>query len=103
MLEKGIQIKCGWCDGYTKAENWEKNTYDQCKSREMRRAYTSIYNKKTFYRKANTFYKCPICDMWSRGCQLKIVGTTDKELLKLGGEPVISEVVDNELNERNGR
>jgi len=55
----------------------------------MRRAYTKLYKVEAFKRKTDTFYKCPKCENWSRGCQLAIVDTDDERLLRLGREPVI--------------
>lgn len=92
MIKDDNKIQCGWCNTKSTAEEWEDNTLKECKSREMRRAYTSIMNVKTYRRDANTFYKCPHCERWSRGCQLSIVDTEDKALLKLGRQPVIKEV-----------
>lgn len=101
MIKKDENIQCGWCEGKDSAEKWNTYTYNQCKSREQRRAFTQIYKERTFTRAANTFYRCPLCGMWSRGSQLAIVDTDDIKLLKLGREPVIQEVEDNELIIRN--
>lgn len=92
MIDKNNNIECGWCKGKSTAEEWNNTTLSQCKSREMRRAYTEIYNESTFYRKADTFYMCPLCSTWSRGSQLAIVDTEDKRLLRLGREPVMNEL-----------
>lgn len=89
MLKEDNMIQCGWCKQKKEASKWEEITKAECKSREMRRAYTSVLNEKTFKRESNTFYKCPECGQWSRGCQLKIVDTDDERLLKLGGQPII--------------
>lgn len=89
MIDKDTHIECGWCGGVETAETWNDNTFKECRSREEKRAYTEIYKKKTFKRSADTFYKCKNCGRWSRGCQLKIVDTDDKELLSLGGEPIV--------------
>jgi len=89
MLEKDTMIKCGWCGNKNTAEKWNDLSFSECTNREMRRAYTQIYNEKTFSRKANTFYKCPSCGMWSRGSELAIVDTDDEKLLKLGREPIV--------------
>lgn len=89
MLDERQNIKCPWCDGKSTAKEWDDNTYSECTSRAMRRAYTPIYKESTFRRGAGTFYKCPKCELWSRGSQLAIVDTDDKRLLRLGREPVI--------------
>ena len=92
MVGKQDNIRCGWCDSKSTAEKWNENSYKECKSREMRRAYTDIYKYAAYRVGANTFYKCPACSSWSRGCQLAVVDTNDVKLLKLGRKPVIDEV-----------
>ena len=94
MIDKNIDIECGWCQQASRAEEWEENTYKECITREMRRAYTSIYKEKAFKRKTEAFYKCPKCNKWIRGSKLKIVNTEDENLTKLGGEPIFEEVKD---------
>lgn len=92
MLSEDIMILCQWCGNKSTAKEWNDNTYAECKSREMRRKYTPIYKERTFKRGANTFYKCPSCGTWSRGSQLKIADMNNKDLLGLGGEPIIKVV-----------
>ena len=98
VLSKEQKIKCGWCNTVKTAKEWNDNTYAECKTRDMRRSYTPIYKESTFLVGADTFYKCPSCSLWLRGCQLAIVGTTNKRLLRLGRKPVIKEVIDNDYN-----
>lgn len=85
--DKGIRIKCGWCSLESPIEKWEQNTFKECKTREMKRAYETIYDEKVF-RGDNYFYLCPECNTWSSGEQLRITGTKDKHLLQLGGKEV---------------
>lgn len=70
MLNKEDKVGCYWCSEVSTAENWNNATYSECTSREMRRAYTPIFNEKTFTESANTFYKCPLCGKWTRGSNL---------------------------------
>jgi hypothetical protein len=58
----------------------------------MKRAFTELTKEKAFLYKSDTFYKCPKCGKWLRGCQLAIVDTTDEKLLKLGRKPHMSPV-----------
>lgn len=95
MLSQTEKVCCGWCDKASLARDWNDVTFKECKSREMRREYTPIFNEKAFLRQSNTFYKCPICGRWLRGCQLRIVETDNPHLLKLGGESII-QIVDEE-------
>lgn len=93
MITEDTKITCGWCNEVFTAEQWNDNSKKECYTREMRRAYKDIYNPKVF--KQNTkpaWYKCPKCELWSKGSQLQIVDTKDEELLKLGGEPIIKSV-----------
>ena len=92
MISKNQNIKCPWCGSKDKAVNWNDESYKECKSREQRRAFTEIYKERTFSKGANTYYKCTTCGMWSRGSQLIIVDTEDERLLKLGREPIATEV-----------
>jgi len=95
MIKEDQNIKCAWCQDKSTAKEWNDTTYDRCVSREMRRSYVPIFLEKTFRRSEDTFYKCPKCSMWMRGCQLSIVDTDDKKLLRLGGEPIYEIVKQN--------
>lgn len=90
MLDSDTKVKCGWCGEVSTVKEWDDTTFSECKSREMRRAYKHLYDEKSFYRQADTYYKCPKCQAWSRGSQLKITDTDDKRLLSLGGEPIFT-------------
>lgn len=87
-IDPSILIRCQWCNTDHTLEAWDSNTYAECKSREMRRLYTPLYETKAFNRQAEKFYKCPKCGMWSMGCQLVIL-SDDPTLRKLGGYPII--------------
>lgn len=86
MISRAEKIQCPWCMKISTLGEWNDATYAKCTSREMRRAFTNLSNEKAFTRKADTFYLCTKCNNWSRGCQLRIVGTENKALKKLGGE-----------------
>lgn len=88
MLDRSLEVKCAWCGKTSTLGEWNDKTYNKCTSREMKRAFTSLTEKKAFFKKSDTYYICPICGKWSRGSQLKIVNTDNKELLKLGGESI---------------
>ena len=98
MLSKSVKIRCGWCDNISSAKDWNDNTYSECKSRAMRREYVPIYKKSTFYRRADTFYKCPQCSTWSRGCQLTVLDENGDRLKGLGGEPIFKDVTQNTIH-----
>ena len=89
MINTTEMIQCPWCINKTSLGEWDANTFKQCVTREMRRSYINLTKNRAFERRSDTFYLCPICGKWSRGCQLKIVDTDNEELKKLGGEPII--------------
>ena len=85
-ISRNEKVLCSWCYKTSDLGEWDNLTYSKCNNREMKRAYTKLSEEKAFLRKSDTFYLCPKCGKWSRGCKLKIVDTTDKKLLRLGGE-----------------
>jgi hypothetical protein len=97
MLSRNLDIKCGWCGKDSTLGDWNDATYARCVNREMKRMFTSLTEKRAFYKKSDTFYLCPKCGKWSRGSQLRIIHTDDPELLRLGGESV-AQLVNKEDN-----
>lgn len=89
MLKRDLDVRCMWCGKDSHLGTWNDETYAQCTNREMKRAFTQLTDKRAFLKKSDTFYKCPACGKWSRGCELQIVHTTDKFLLSLGREQSI--------------
>ena len=81
-------VRCPRCFKESKLGEWDDLTFKQCVTREMRRAYTKLNTKRAFRRESNTFYICPKCKVWSRGCHLTITNTEDETLKKLGGESI---------------
>lgn len=65
-------IVCSWCSTPHTANEWNDLTYSQCKSRDMRRAYTPITDSKAFSGNKKSYYKCPECGQWRAGSSLKI-------------------------------
>lgn len=90
MLNNKLHIMCGWCGKHSELVDWNAITYEKCTNREMKRAYTQLSNERAFDKKSDTFYMCPKCEKWSRGCQLKIVDTDDERLKRLGNVPVVT-------------
>ena len=95
MINRNEHIRCGWCNRVSTLGEWNDLTYSKCTNREMKRAFTQLTNEKAFLRKSDTFYICPNCSKWSRGCQLSIVDTEDKRLRSLGGEPTMGNYINN--------
>lgn len=89
MISRNVKIMCGHCGGVSTLGEWNDLTYSKCTNREMKRAFTELTSEKAFLRKSDTFYECPICNKWSRGCQLSVTDTNDEKLKRLGGEPVV--------------
>ncbi len=88
MVGKDEIIICQWCNGKSTAKEWNDVTYQQCTSREMRRAFVDVYQNKSFSERADRYYMCPKCRRWLKGSQL-IIDSDDEELKKLGRKPII--------------
>ncbi|MBO5388009.1 MAG: hypothetical protein J6A59_07715 [Lachnospiraceae bacterium] len=93
MIDRHVDVKCGWCAKTATLGEWNDLTYSRCTNREMKRAFINLTAEKAFMRKSDTFYECPNCHKWSRGSQLSIVNTNDARLLRLGGEPTMGNYV----------
>ena len=83
------KIKCQWCNKKSTLEDWENNTYKECINREMKRAYTHLYEKRAFIKSTDSYYKCPQCGKWLAGSELIIVDSNNKKLEKLGRQSII--------------
>ena len=90
ILDKHLDIRCPRCGKTSKLFRWDNATYSECDTDEMKELYTHLYEEKAFLRKTDAYYICPKCHNWSRGSQLKIIGSKDIKLNALGGEPIIS-------------
>lgn len=88
-IEDTEKIKCPRCGKNSSLLEWDAYTFEQCTSREMRRAFLHLNSSKAFEAKSDTFYICPTCKQWSRGSQL-IIDSKDPMLSKLGRKPVVS-------------
>lgn len=88
-LSNELHIKCQHCGKKSNLIDWDNLTYSKCTNREMKRAYKHLNDRKSFNRKADTFYMCPECKRWSRGSQLSIEDTDDLSLKSLGRESII--------------
>ncbi len=71
MYSRNLNVKCPWCGKLSKLGEWNDITYAQCFSREMKRAFTQLTEKKAFLKGSDTFYMCPLCKKWSRGNLLR--------------------------------
>jgi hypothetical protein len=110
MIGRHEKVKCDWCRKTSELGEWNDLTWSRCTNREMKRAFTPLTDEKTFLRKSDTFYECPKCHKWSRGCQLRIVDTDNPRLLRLGGQAVFGtgvsrseEPEDEEQNENSNK
>jgi hypothetical protein len=88
MIGRHEKVKCDWCRKTSELGEWNDLTWSRCTNREMKRAYTPLTEERAFLKKSDTFYECPKCHKWSRGCQLRIVDTDNPKLLRLGGQSV---------------
>lgn len=91
MIANSEIVLCPWCGNESTLEDWDKQTYSQCKNRDMRRSYIHLENEKVWMKDSTNFYMCPDCGNWVRGNKLKL---RNENLSHLGGQPII-EIVDN--------
>lgn len=89
MIGNEENIKCGWCNEDSTAEEWQKATFDACYTREQRRAFKRLDSEKYFKRDSKMYYICPKCGLWQRGCNLTLTRETESGTKKFGGKPVI--------------
>lgn len=92
MLDKNTLVVCPWCGHSNTIEKWNSGTYLQCTNREMKRDFIQMTNEKAFKRNSKSFYMCPSCSKWTRGNQLSIVTNNNKNVERLGGEPLIKAI-----------
>ena len=94
MIDGSVKVKCPWCGAVHTVDEWDKNTFVCAKSREERRSFVHLNNEKAFNRKAKKhYYKCPTCENWPAGSQLKIE-SDDENYKDLGNEPLNIKVID---------
>lgn len=81
-------IKCGWCLKLSKLGDWNDTTYSKCVTKDMKDSFIPLDNSSSFNRDSKAYYICPLCNMWSKGSQLKIINSKNKKLESLGGENI---------------
>lgn len=89
VVAKTDAVICCRCNGKSPAEDWDRLSFKSCINREMKRAYIPIFKESAFHRKSDTWYQCPICKNWMRGCNLAVDVPPSNALYKLGREPFI--------------
>lgn len=85
-------VRCPWCGKEHMAIEWESNSFGQCKSRETKREYRSIYSDKEWKKSSKSYYLCPSCNLWSNGNQLILLDKNGDIIKGIGGRPIIKEV-----------
>lgn len=88
-ISEDSKVKCQWCTATLEAKLWNENTFKQCSSREMRRAFKEIYRHSVWMKDSSFFYKCPNCGCWSRGSQLVLLDSKGEVVKGYGCEPVM--------------
>lgn len=104
MGQKLSSLRLAVCPGCKKSStllDWDKATKDLCTTREMRRSYRSVLDKKNWAHGVCRYYACPLCGNLYRANQLKLEpmesGAEHKEdEQNLGGEPIEIKVTSNE-------
>ena len=91
-LGKHEKVKCPWCGRHSVLGMWDIASFKFCTNAEMKKDFTHLTDSKAFDKNTDAYYVCPKCHKWSKGCQLRIIGSTNKELEQLGGEPIFKSV-----------
>lgn len=84
MIKKTMKIICPWCCKDSTVEEWDNESFQACKSREMKRNYISLEKDKAYKRGTDTYYCCPKCKQWSGGWKIVLIrkeGDTDKVII----------------------
>lgn len=89
LVKENSQVKCQWCSGITDAKSWNAETFKQCSSREMKRAFKDIYNIQVWLKNSDNYYKCPKCGTWSRGNQLILLDNKGNIVRSVGNVPIM--------------
>lgn len=89
MISNEERLECGWCGETHTLGDWDKVTFEGCRSREMKRAFTTLRKEKAYSKGNASYYKCPGCESWCRGNQLIFKNPVYK---KLGGQPILEQV-----------
>ena len=93
-------VICPWCGTKYTIKEWDDYSFDQCVNREQRRKYFHLNLEKAWSKTDRHYYKCPKCNKWSGGDQLKI-DTDDKRLQKLGGNPLDIRILNRDDTDEN--
>lgn len=88
ILKDTTLIKCPWCSKISNILEWNALTFSKCTSRQMKREFTPLVNKKAFDSNKRSYYECPKCGQWACGENLKAFEESGKEICGLGGKPV---------------
>lgn len=67
-------IECPDCKVESKLTEWDTVTFDQCYTREMKRSYISLADKRAYRKQSDTHYMCPSCKKYIKGYMLRIKG-----------------------------
>lgn len=81
-------VKCPWCEKESSLGDWDDTSYQECISREQKRAYRSLADSKVWGRESKNFFKCPKCGQWVRGNKLSI-NSDNPTLNRLGRSPLL--------------
>lgn len=74
LVLKG-NIKCRHCEKESLLLKWDLATKNNCNTREQRRAYVSLEQKKAY--SGNYIYECPNCGMGTDGKHIKVFLTKE--------------------------
>ena len=86
MLRNSLIIECQQCGCKSTLEDWNNKTKGMCTSREMKRQYTELTDKRVFTGEKEAYYICPSCNSWSKGDELFVYDEDGERFKSLGGK-----------------
>lgn len=81
VIEDTDELKCPSCLTSKQASVWDEDTKGKCLTRQQRRDYVSICEKRTTFKATEIYYYCKKCDQWILGHILhknKVIKTVNK-------------------------
>lgn len=71
QLTEETLLQCPLCKEDATALQWDVYTQSKCYTRELKRAYKSIFTKGIMNKNKDYHYCCPYCDKYSKASTLK--------------------------------
>lgn len=92
MSKKAINIdniiECPSCKYKATVEEWDKASFSECTSREMKRAYLHLNMVDAFSSNKRHYYMCTGCKQWISGDSLRVYKNNMEKMESIGWKPV---------------